>query len=707
MVRPSTALERPRVLVAGFEARLRAEARSTLERGSLDVMEVSSGAAAREILDTSRPSLVLLDYAAMEADGLEHWRERRDRFQRNATPILVAVAEDDPEAVRRVLEVGITDLIAAPIRWSILNHRVRYLLRSTRSAAELRASQNALATLQRIARLGSWEWEITTNQMQWSDETFRILGYQPGRLKPDLEALLERVHPEDRETVRAQVEEALLVEKFSLEHRLEVAGEARQVHLRGEAILDERGERSWVSGTIQDVTEQRRAQEEISYLANYDSLTGLANRHLFRRRLEDAIEEARARDHYVSLLYMDLDRFKRINDTFGHSGGDQLIQAVADVLRRQVRQTDFLARDSNVPEAEISRQGGDEFTILLSRITTPDDAGDVARRILRALPRPIQVEGHEVSTTGSVGIAIFPLDGQDAETLIKHADTAMYHAKERGRNNYQFFDESMNIASARRLSMESALRRAVEGGDLHALYQPRQDLRTGQVIGVEALARWQHPELGAVSPKEFIPVAEETGVIVPLGQWILETACRQNKAWQEAGYEGIRISVNVSTRQFAGTDMREGVARALQITGLSPRCLELEITESAILQDDEATALVLRDLKSMGIRIALDDFGTGYSSLSYLTRFPLDTLKLDRCFVRDVESDPGAAGVASGVISMAHSLGLRVVAEGVDVEDQARFLREHGCDELQGFLFCGPISGDEIPRFLNKSWLRR
>jgi predicted signal transduction protein with EAL and GGDEF domain len=377
-------------------------------------------------------------------------------------------------------------------------------------------------------------------------------------------------------------------------------------------------------------------------------------------------------------------------------------------LRRQVRRHDLLGRPGETDlDPEISRLGGDEFTVLLARIATPEKAGDVARRILRALPRPIRIDDNEIATTGSIGIAVYPLDGQDAESLVKHADRAMYYAKESGRNNYQFFDESMNISSMRKMHLESHLRTALESDQLQVIYQPRVDLRTGWVSGMEALARWQHPELGVISPKEFIPVAEETGLIVSIGQWILESACAQNRAWQREGYERLKVSVNVSSRQFAQHDLHEVIARALQNSGLDPRDLELEITESTMLQDSEETIVTLRDLKAMGVRVALDDFGTGYSSLSYLTRFTLDTLKLDRSIVRDVDVDPASAGITTAVLAMARSLGLRVVAEGVDTEEQAHFLRERGCDEIQGFLFSGPVTAREFVRFLVKDGRQR
>jgi diguanylate cyclase (GGDEF)-like protein len=623
--------------------------------------------------------------------------------------MLVSVASDAPETLELATRAGADDFVVEPVAWGLIAHRARLLLQSHRTDTDLRFREKTLEGVQRIARLGSWEWNVDSDQMRWSDEVYRIFGMKPGEISANLQNLLGLVHPGDREAMKRHFEESGLVDQVDTEHRITLAsGEVRYIQLRAEWTLEERDGGTWVHGTIQDITDQRKVQAKIRYLANYDSLTGLANRHRFRERLEQAVEEAKAKDEFLGLLYMDLDQFKRINDTLGHSAGDRLLQSVADLLRRQVRRQDLLGRPEETDlDPEISRLGGDEFTVLLARISTPEKAGDVARRILRALPRPIRIDDNEIATTGSIGIAVYPLDGQDAETLVKHADRAMYYAKESGRNNYQFFDESMNISSMRKMHLESHLRTALESDQLQVIYQPRVDLRTGWVSGMEALARWQHPELGVISPKEFIPVAEETGLIVSIGQWILESACAQNRAWQRDGYERLKVSVNVSCRQFAQHDLHEVIARALHNSGLDPRDLELEITESTMLQDSEETIVTLRDLKAMGVRVALDDFGTGYSSLSYLTRFTLDTLKLDRSIVRDVDVDPASAGITTAVLAMARSLGLRVVAEGVDTEEQAHFLRERGCDEIQGFLFSGPVTASEFVRFLVKNGRQR
>jgi len=704
----STQSESSLVLVVSASEDFRARAREAFAVEGFSVAEAADIGEAHRALANHRAGLLFVEYATLESEDFaplaDPWGREDERI-----PMLVSVASDAPDVLDLATRAGANDFVVEPVPWGLVAHRARLLLQSHRSDTDLRFREKTLEGVQRIARLGSWEWNVDTDQMRWSDELYRIFGMKPGEINATLQSLLGLVHPGDRDAMQRHFEESGLVDQVDTEHRITLAtNEVRYIQLRAEWTLEERDGGTWVHGTLQDVTDQRKVQAKIRYLANYDSLTGLANRHRFRERLEQAVEEAKAKDEFLALLYMDLDQFKRINDTLGHSAGDRLLQSVADLLRRQVRRQDLVSRPEEADlEPEVSRLGGDEFTVLLSRIATPEKAGDVARRILRALPRPIRIDDNEIATTGSIGIAVYPLDGQDAESLVKHADRAMYYAKESGRNNYQFFDESMNISSMRKMHLESHLRTALESDQLQVIYQPRVDVRTGWVSGMEALARWQHPELGVISPKEFIPVAEETGLIVSIGQWILESACAQNRAWQRQGYERLKVSVNVSCRQFAHHDLHEVIARALHNSGLDPRDLELEITESTMLQDSEETIVTLRDLKAMGVRLALDDFGTGYSSLSYLTRFSLDTLKLDRSIVRDVDVDPASAGITTAVLAMAQSLDLRVVAEGVDTEEQARFLQERGCDEIQGFLFSGPVTATEFVKFLVKDGRQR
>jgi diguanylate cyclase (GGDEF)-like protein len=435
-------------------------------------------------------------------------------------------------------------------------------------------------------------------------------------------------------------------------------------------------------------------------LAQYDSLTGLPNRRLYKERLEQALLEAQREGGLVATLFFDLDEFKRINDSLGHSSGDRLLCLVAERLVSVVRRTDAVGRaDSG---EGVSRLGGDEFTFLLPRISDAQDAGVVAQRALQRLREPFRVDGHEIFVSASIGIAVSPLDGEDVETLLKNADTAMYAAKERSRNSFQFYSRSMNEAAERKLVVEGCLREAIERDDLSLHYQPLIDSVTGETRGAEALLRWDDQVLGSLSPSEFVPIAEGTGLIVPVGAWVLRTACEQAQAWQRAGFRPIRMSVNVSGHQLRQPGFLETVKQTLLETGLSPAYLDFEITESTIMQDDEVTADVFRELDELGIGLVLDDFGTGYSSLSYLRRFAISRVKIDRSFVAEIPGNPEDMAITAAIVAMAHSLLLTVVAEGVETLEQAQSLRELGCEELQGYLFSAAVPAGEFNRFLER-----
>ncbi len=437
--------------------------------------------------------------------------------------------------------------------------------------------------------------------------------------------------------------------------------------------------------------DRERAEATVERQAHYDFLTNLPNRTTFRDRLTVALAQAARNRKMLAILFVDLDRFKTIVDTLGHATGDLLLRGVAERLRASLEEGDTLAR-----------LGGDEFVILLPQINRADRAVRVAQRILDAIKPPFHFERNELHITMSIGITLYPYDGEDADTLLRNADTALYRAKEQGRNNYQLYTPAMNARAFERLALENSLRKAVERREFLVYFQPQFDLQTETIVGVEALLRWQHPDLGIVYPSEFIGIAEETGLITQLGDWVLRTSCLQNKAWQKAGLPPMTVAVNLSGRQFQQQDLVESIARILKETGLDPSWLEIEITESIAMQNADYTNVVLRSLKGMGVRVALDDFGTGYSSLSYLKKFPIDTLKIDQSFVRDLTSDPNDAAIANAVIVLAHSLKLKVIAEGVELKEQETFLREHQCDMTQGFLFSMPLPTAALEAFIRQ-----
>jgi diguanylate cyclase (GGDEF)-like protein len=441
--------------------------------------------------------------------------------------------------------------------------------------------------------------------------------------------------------------------------------------------------------TVRHAIERKEAERRFLFLSHYDKLTGLANRELFRDRLRQAIARAERSGRLVALLFLDLDRFKAVNDTLGHMAGDELLVEVANRLQNCVRKADTIAR-----------LGGDEFTVVLEELESKLDAEAICNKIIHALEQPIVVQRHELYVTTSIGVTFFPVDDTDANALLRNADAAMYRAKEEGRNKYHVFTQDLGASAVRRMGIESALRHAVEREEFFLSYQPKLDVRTGAVLGAEALLRWNNPQLGMVSPADFIPVAEDTGLIVPIGEWALRRACRDALAWQREGAPGLHVAVNLSARQFRGGDLAQTVRKILGEVGIAPELLQLEITESLLMEDTTASADALNELKSLGLEIFLDDFGTGYSSLAYLKKFPIDGLKIDRSFIRDLPTDSDDEAITRAILALSQALRLRVVAEGVENHAQYDFLRCAGCDEVQGYFFSAPTGNDDFLRWL-------
>ena len=474
--------------------------------------------------------------------------------------------------------------------------------------------------------------------------------------------------------------------------RADAQGHHLWISISGEPVFDGAGRFCGYRGVGKDITPRKLDEERIQYLATHDALTALPNRAMFGELLTLSIRNARRYGRDFAVLFVDLDRFKVINDTLGHEAGDKLLQQVAERLAGTVRASDVVAR-----------LGGDEFVVLVQEVSEAHQAETVARKILAALARPAYVAGQEIRVTASIGICLYPSDAQDEPTLMKNADIAMYRAKEEGKNTCKFYSAKSNSHSFERLALETSLRRGLERGEFSLHYQAKVDLRGGGITGVEALLRWQHPELGMVPPGQFIPLAEETGLIVPIGKWVLRAACEQNVAWRRAGLAPVRMSVNISARQFADEHLLEDIAEALAASGLEPSLLELEITESMVMQDAERAAVVLDAIKRIGVRLAIDDFGVGYSSLAQLKRLPIDTLKVDRSFIRDIPQDPGDSAIAEAIIAMGKRLRLTVVAEGVETSEQEAFLKAHDCDEMQGFFFSRPIPAEGFAELLKRS----
>ena len=696
-------LTHPTILVADDDPLSRLFVRNALEPAGMTVIEAMGGKDALTKFETLAPDIVVLDIMMPDIDGYLTCSRLRTLPRGKRVPILILTGLDDANSIAQAYEHGATDFITKPVNATILCHHVRYMLRTNNVLHALIRSESRLELAQRIARIGNWDWNPGTNRFTMSNELCRLVGIRPHDFSGTFEAFLNFVHPDDRPVVNGALEKLIAQHTpCDIDHRVMLPnGTDFIIHLQAEGVREEETGELTVIGTAQDITERKQAERAIHRLAYYDSLTGLANRVLFKDRLSNALSYAERHHQHLATLFIDLDRFKVINDTLGHTVGDRLLTHVAERLSESVPQSDSVGRHADhEPPHALARLGGDEFTILLTALPAPEDAGRVARRILESLAHPFSIDGHEIFISASIGISIFPTDGSTVEALLKNADTAMYHAKEQGRNNCQFYSSGLNAAAAERLDLENELRRALEREEFLVYYQPKLNIHSRKILGAEALVRWKHPKRGVVPPGVFLNAAIDTGLIRPMDEWVLREACRQVKAWEVAGLPPITVSANVSNSLFHGRTLPTTVADALRDSGLNASQLELELTESIAMRDVEASVTMLEGLRTMGVRLSIDDFGTGYSSLSYLQRFPLSRLKIDQSFVRDLLTNENNVKITRAIIAMAHSLNLSVLAEGVETEGQLEKLREEGCDEVQGYLFSRPVCAEDFERLL-------
>lgn len=655
------------------------------------------------------PHIVLSDYTLPQFTGLEALRLLNEKNIR--VPFILVTGSLSEEVAVECMKEGAADyVLKASLRRlpsAVINALEKTKSERQREAAlaALRESEERFQLVARATNDAIWDWDIKTNKVWWNEGIQTLFGYVREGVGVDSEWRYQLIHPDDRNRVRAGVNSFIGGDaKFwSDEYRcLRADGSYALVIDRGFILRDKHHDAVRMIGSIMDLTERKQAEEKINYLAYYDSLTGLPNRTLFEDRLPQALSLAQRNDQMVALILLDLDRFKIINDTLGHTVGDQLLRALANRLTACLRGSDTIARFA-----------GDGFAILLTQISATEDSAriaqrtehnavDIAQNIIAALKSPFNFAGQELYVTASMGIGVYPYDGDDPQTLLKNTAAALSRVKEQGGNAYQFYATNMNERAMEQLNLENGLRRALKRDEFVLHYQPQVDISSGRIIGAEALIRWQHPELGFVSPADFIPMAESNGLIVPIGEWSLRTACAQAKCWIDDGFPTLRMSVNLSARQFEQPDLLEMVGSVIKETGLNPNSLEFELTESSIMKNAERAITTLRRLKEMKIQIAIDDFGSGYSSLSYLKRFPIDRLKIDRSFVSEATNDPTDAAIIMAIIALAQNLRLKVIAEGVETEEQLRFLRLLRCDEIQGFLFSKAVSAAEFKELLVK-----
>ena len=700
----STRADGSRLLVVDDDPLIRLLASERLGTEGFEVVEASGGQEGIDAFHEVRPDLILLDVEMPEVDGFDVCKAIRASASGKHVPILILTGRDDIESIQHAYEFGATDFVSKPLNWVILAHRVRYMLRASDSFLAVRSQQVRLDEVQQYARLVSWEIDLRTGMLSASSALRTLIDLGEEIEFHSVEKLLDVVHPEDRAVLESQSMEAIMNrDGFTLEHRVVARdGTERIVHSQARVRTGERDELLSLEGFTQDITDRHRTEEQVRFLAFNDSLTGLANRAAFKLHLGNAIHRTARARKALGVLYLDLDQFKRVNDTFGHTAGDALLRIVADQLNGAIRDSDLVARNSDgEPGVMISRLGGDEFTILIEGLMDSSDAALVAQRVLDCLSKPVFVEGHEIRITASVGIAIWPHDGGDVESLLRSADSAMYHAKELGRANFQYYRKELNSHALERLELEANLSRAIERDRLFVHFQPKLELATGRISGCEALARWSDTRRGLVSPSAFVPLAESSGLIACLGESVLRQACLGARTLQTRGHPDLKLAVNLSPGQIKDESLVETIELVFSETGFDPALLEFEITESALIHDEEGTLAVLEQLRERGCRISLDDFGTGFSSLSNLKRFPVQTLKIDQSFVGGIGASSEDEAITAAILSMAQNLGIRVVAEGIETEEQLQFLVDHRCDEVQGFLVSRPLELEEFRVFID------
>jgi diguanylate cyclase (GGDEF)-like protein/PAS domain S-box-containing protein len=660
-----------RLLRKGYLVFLAENAKDLLERVKQDAVD-----------------LVLLDIEMPEISGLDALQKLRERYSAAALPIIMVTAKTQSEDIVKALDLGANDYLTKPIDFPVAVARIDTQLSHKYAQEALKESEERYALAARGSNDGLWDWNLPANVVHFSPRWKAMLGYQENEIGDKPEEWFDRIHDADRERVKEEIaaHQKGLTPHFESEHRvLHKDGSFRWMLSRGVAVHDASGNPLRMAGSQTDITEGKVS----------DPLTGLPNRLLFIDRVGRLVKHTKRRkDHLFAVLFMDLDGFKMINDSMGHLVGDQLLLGVANRLEKCLRSTDTVARLGE--SFTVARLGGDEFTVLLDDIKDPSDAKRAADRMMKALAAPFILGGKEVFTSVSIGIALSTSAYDQPEEILRDADTAMYRAKSLGKARYEVFDADMRASVMARLQLETDLRRALERGEFRNFYQPIVALVSGEIAGLEALLRWQHPTRGLLGPHEFIPVAEETGLIRELGWWNLREACRQITEWRKSSvaHHRLTISVNLSPKQFLQPNLVEDIGKLLAELALPPEALKLEITESTVMGDPSGAVEMLQQIRALGIRLAIDDFGTGYSSLSYLHRFPLDTLKIDRSFISDMGDDGEGMEIARTILPMANNLRLDVVAEGVETIQQVSLLRKLHCKYGQGFYFSQPLSAE-------------
>ncbi|WP_455196499.1 EAL domain-containing protein [Kaarinaea lacus] len=684
------ALVQPTVLLVDDEPDERFLIRRELEVAGMQVHECNSGDAALEKLSTMTPEVILLDVMMPGMDGIMTCREIRKHPTFKDIPVLMLTGVDGLDYIRSAFDAGATDFVTKTTKLDLVAQRIRYALRNSSRTQDLKTWQQQLKQVHQVAKMGYWQLSVPDCRIALSEEALSLFDIERNEIDSSFSAFLDLVHLTDRNKVKTVIDNALFNhQKLNIDYRIITKnGAERFVNLQGEVTYNS-GSPISVIGLIQDITERKKSEASMQHQALYDSLTDLSNRRLFQERLSHAMSKAHREEKLLAVCFFDLDSFKMINDNLGHAVGDELLKSVAKRLRSTMRQGDIVARIS-----------GDEFALAIEGLGNVDELEKIVEKLRFRLAQPYRIRGHKIYTSASIGVALYPLDSADRDTMLRNADAAMYRAKELGGNCFCYYTYDMNDRARRRLELEKNLRKAISNNELCMYYQPQIDSDTNMVIGVEALLRWQHPEYGLLSPAKFLSIADDSGLIISIGHWAFITACNDLLRWHQSGYDELRLSINMSSRQFVQEGIIENISQMLYSTRLNPNRICVEITEEVAMKNISGTIETMNQLKSLGLRTAIDDFGAGHSSMNLLQKLPIDSLNIDRSFIMRIADREQDGNTAKGIIALAHSLGLKVVAEGVETKTQAQFLKRHRCDVLQGYYYSPPVPVDEIDKYL-------
>lgn len=682
--------KKPLIVIADDDEATREVASAVLTEAGFETAIYENAADAIHHFSEHAPDLIILGSAMAGQDGISACRVIREMPACQNASIVLLTAKDDLVSVRAAYEAGASDFFTKPINWTLFTHRIRFALRAAQHVIDHRKNHDRLITAQRLARLGYLEVTLPEYRLHCTDELLSILGVPAATALPNLDSFLNYIPPDQRNAVRESYLSVVATRHpAGCDFTLQLAdGRQRTVFSQAEVVVDANQHPLRLVATVLDVTQRADTEKKLAFLTHYDPVTSLPNRSLFMDRLNVAVRDARRYGRQFAVIIVDIDHLKDVNESYGHDFGDELLRVVAELIRTNVRESDSVARCD-----------GDQFALIINELSDPKDALRCANSISDLMKTPLRCRSHEIYATFGVGVALYPHDSTEADGLIKNAEAAMHEAKRAGRGQSRFFTEDMNRTVRERLQLETELRHAAEHREFILCYQPQVMLQSGKVWGAEALIRWKHPHKGIIPPNQFIPALEDTGLIIRVGQWALREACKQIAIWNKRGHD-LTLSVNLSAKQFNDPQLLNGILSALDDTGVDPRQLELELTESTLISDQKRALEIMTEIRAQGVQLSIDDFGTGYSSLSYLKKLPVNHLKVDRSFVMNMADDGDDRIIVQSTVDLAHNLGLGVIAEGIETVRALQILKEMKCEIAQGFYIGRPLEPTQFDAWL-------